>query len=595
MEISNQQIKPVLTKPTVWRNIAWKAVLLCMAFLVALPVLVIFGYVFVPANEVWEHLSSTVLPSYLSNSFWLACGTGLGVLLLGIPTAWLNSMCQFPGRRIFEWALLLPLAMPAYIIAYTYTGMLDFAGPLQSFIREMTGLGYGEYYFPEVRSLGGAIIMLSLVLFPYVYLLARAAFLEQSICVLEVSRTLGASHWESFFRVALPLARPAIITGLSLALMETLADFGTVQYFGVPTFTTGIYRTWFGLGNSAAAAQLAAMLMSFVFILILIELWSRKQARYHHTSNKISHIKTYNLKGTKAALAFLMCLTPLLLGFIIPVIQLLYWSITSAGNGISWDFIILTWHSLLLAFSAAVFALIFALILGYSKRINRSPLLNITSRIATMGYAIPGTVIAIGVLIPFAWLDTHINIISRAWFGEGVGLIFSGTLLTLLFAYNVRFLAVSLQTVDSGLGKIKPTIDDAGRSLGLTPTGVLHKLHLPLMRGTLLTATLLVFVDVLKELPATLIIRPFNFNTLAVRAYELASDERLADAGLPSLMIVIAGIIPIILLSHSISKSRAGGKQQPQKPSKKHTSEPTPPSDNDYPATPVVVSYHSPQ
>lgn len=542
------EIKPLL----------WRAVLLSMALLTALPILAVFGYVFVPAPEVWQHLRETVLSDYLLNTLWLVLGVGFGVLLLGLPAAWLNSMCQFPGQRFFEWALLLPLAMPAYIIAYTYTGMLDFSGPVQSLLRELTGWGYGDYYFPNVRSLGGAITMLSLVLFPYVYLLARAAFLEQSICVLEVSRTLGSNQWQSFFRVALPLARPAIITGLSLALMETLADFGTVQYFGVTTFTTGIFRTWFGLGDHAAASQLAALLMGFVFVLILLERWSRHKARYHHTSSKYSRLPRYPLRGSYAVAAVLVCALPLLLGFVIPVGQLLYWSVTTATNGLDADFIKLVWHSIMLASLAALFALLLALILGYGKRLSNDPLVNLTARIAAMGYAIPGTVIAIGVLIPFAWMDTQLNTISQQWRGSTIGLVLSGTLFTVLFAYNVRFLAVSLQTVEAGLGKIKPTLDNAGRSLGLSAFGVLHRLHLPLMKGTLLTAILLVFVDVLKELPATLILRPFNFNTLAVRAYELASDERLADAGLPSLMIVVAGIIPVILLSRSIGKSRAG-------------------------------------
>ncbi|HPE61389.1 MAG TPA: iron ABC transporter permease [Thiolinea sp.] len=534
-----------------------------MALFTALPILAVFGYVFVPAPAVWQHLIQTVLPDYLLNTALLTLGVGVGVLLLGLPAAWLNSMCRFPGQQLFEWALLLPLAMPAYIIAYTYTGMLDFSGPVQSLLRDATGWGYGDYYFPNIRSLGGAILMLALVLFPYVYLLARAAFLEQSVCVLEVSRTLGCNPWQSFFQVALPLARPAIITGLSLALMETLADFGTVQYFGVTTFTTGIFRTWFGLGDHAAASQLAALLLGFVFMLILLERWSRRRARYHHTSSRYSRLPRHQLHGGQALAAVLVCALPLLLGFVIPVGQLLYWSLTTAAEGLNPAFFKLVSHSLLLAGLAALSALLLALVLGYGKRVRNDPLVNLTARIAAMGYAIPGTVIAVGVLIPFAWTDTQLNLLTRAWFDTRIGLLLSGTLFTVLFAYNVRFLAVSLQTVEAGLGKIKPTVDNAGRSLGLNALGVLYRLHLPLMKGTLLTALLLVFVDVLKELPATLILRPFNFNTLAVRTYELASDERLADAGLPALMIVAAGIVPVILLSRSIGKSRAGAHRKP--------------------------------
>lgn len=534
--------------------------LLSMALLTALPILAVFVYVFVPSVEVWQHLAATVLSDYLLNTFYLSLGVGLGVLLLGIPLAWLCSMCEFPGRAWFEWSLLLPLAMPAYIIAYTYTGMLEFAGPVQTSLRNLTGWGYGDYWLPNIRSLGGAIGMLTLVLFPYVYLLARAAFLEQSLCVLEVSRTLGCNHWQSFVRIALPLARPAIMTGLALALMETLADFGTVQYFGVTTFTTGIFRTWYGLGDHAAASQLAALLMSFVFLLLLLEQASRRRARYYHSSNKYAQIKRIPLYGFKAFYAVFFCTFPLVLGFIVPVAQLIYWSFNHWQTQLDSSFISLVLHSLGLAIAAALFALLLALILSYGKRLHPSPLVNLAARLASMGYAIPGTVVAIGVLIPFAWLDSQINYFSQALFNSKLGLVLSGSVFILLFAYNVRFLAVSLQTVDAGLAKIKPTIDNAGRSLGLRPSQVLWNLHMPLMKGSLLTAVLLVFVDVLKELPATLILRPFNFNTLAVRTYELASDERLAEAGLPALMIVASGIIPVILLSRSISHSRAGRK-----------------------------------
>ena len=530
----------------------WRVLLVSLALILAMPVLTILGYVFVPAPEVWAHLRATVLADYVWNTLWLVLGVGIGVLLLGVPVAWLNSLCDFPGQRIFEWALLLPMALPAYIIAYTYTGVLDFAGPVQGLIRFSGGWGYGEYWFPEIRSLGGAILMLSLVLFPYVYLLARAAFLQQSVGVLEVSRTLGLNAWQSVWRVALPLARPAIMTGLSLAMMETLADFGTVQYFAVPTFTTGIFRTWFGLGDSAAASQLAALLMSLVFMVLLLEQWARRKARYHHTAAKHSRLPRYSLRGPWALMAVLLCALPLALGFIIPVGQLLYWSMTSARSTLNTEFIALVQHSLLLAGVAALIALLLALILAYGKRIAGETGVNLIVRLAGMGYAVPGTVIAVGVLIPLTWLDNRLDSVLHR------GLWLSGTVFALLFAYQVRFLAVSLQTVEAGLGKIKLTLDNAGRILGLTSWGVLRQLHLPLMRGTVLTAILLVFVDVLKELPATLILRPFNFNTLAVKAYELASDERLADAGLPALLIVAVGIIPVVVLSRSITKARAG-------------------------------------
>ncbi|MFE8034580.1 ABC transporter permease [Thiohalocapsa marina] len=530
--------------------------MLGIALLLSLPVLVVVGFVFVPAGDVWRHLADTVLPDYVTNSLLLMLGVAGGTLVGGVGTAWLVSMCRFPGRGLFEWALLLPMAMPAYIIAYTYTGMLDYAGPLQTTLRDLTGWGYGDYWFPEIRSLPGAAVMLSLVLYPYVYLLSRAAFLSQSLCVLDVSRTLGNGPWRTFFAVALPLARPAIVAGLSLALMETLADYGTVQYFGVSTFTTGIFRTWFGLGNAAAAAQLSALLLGFVFALILLERWSRRDARYHHTSQRESSIRRLSLTGWRAALAFGFCLLPLLFGFLLPATQLGWWSLTVARTSFDAAFLTLALNSLALAAGAALVALLLALVLGYGRRLSPSRRVGAAVRIAGMGYAVPGTVIAVGVLIPFAWIDNSVDTWMRASFGLSTGLLLSGTLVALVFAYLVRFLAVSLQTVESGLGKIRPSMDEAGRSMGLSPGQVLRRIHVPMLRGSLLTALLLVFVDVLKELPATLILRPFNFNTLAVRAYELAADERLADSGPAALSIVAAGLLPVILLSRSITRSR---------------------------------------
>ncbi|MFY9976399.1 MAG: iron ABC transporter permease [Chromatiaceae bacterium] len=534
----------------------WSVASVAVALLIALPVLVILGFVLVPAEGTWQHLAATVLPDYVTNSLLLMLGVALGTLIGGVGTAWLTTMCQFPGRGLFEWALLLPMAMPAYIIAFTYTGMLDFAGPVQAGLRALTGWGYGDYWFPEIRSLAGAAMMLSLVLFPYVYLLTRAAFLSQSLCVLEVSRTLGNGPWRTFLRVALPLARPAIVAGLSLALMETLADYGTVQYFGVSTFTTGIFRTWYGLNSPAGAAQLSALLLGFVLVLIALERSSRRDARYHHTSQRHQAIRRHRLRGWWAVGAVIFCLVPLLLGFLIPAGQLALWALTIGRTAIDRDFLGLVLNSLELAALAALLALVLALLLAYGKRLHPTRPVAGAVRLAGLGYAVPGTVIAIGVIIPFAWLDNSLDAWMRARFGISTGLILSGTLTALLFAYLVRFLAVSLQTVESGLAKVKPSMDEAGRSLGLAPGKVLSRVHLPMLKGSLLTALLLVFVDVLKELPATLILRPFNFNTLAVRAFELASDERLADSAPAALTIVLAGLGPVILLSRSITRSR---------------------------------------
>ncbi|MEJ1380023.1 MAG: iron ABC transporter permease [Candidatus Sedimenticola sp. (ex Thyasira tokunagai)] len=534
----------------------WKASVIGIALLLAIPLFVVVANLFVPAGEVWNHLAETVLQDYVVNSLLLMVGVTIGSLILGVGTAWLVSMTEFPGRRIFEWSLLLPMAIPAYIIAYTYTGMLDFAGPLQSALRSLAGWGYGDYWFPEVRSLEGAAIMLSLVLYPYIYLLARAAFLSQSTCVLEVSRSLGHGPWRTFFYVALPLARPAVAAGLSLVLMETLADYGTVQYFGVDTFTTGIFRTWYGLDNAPAAAQLAAILLIFVVVLVSLERSSRRQARYHDTGRRRQALHRITLLSWKRTGATLFCLATLIFGFLLPAGQLMLWTLETAELMVDAKFMALVFNTLELATLTSLLALITALLLGYGQRLQPSRTVRFAVRAAGMGYAIPGTVIAIGVVIPFGWFDNALDGWMRSHFDISTGLVLSGTLAALLFAYLVRFLAVSLHAVETGLERITPSMDEAARTLGERPVAILNKVHIPMLRGSLLTALLLVFVDVLKELPATLILRPFNFNTLAVRAYELAADERLADAASAALAIVFAGLIPVILLSRSLSQSR---------------------------------------
>ncbi|HSH42233.1 MAG TPA: iron ABC transporter permease [Arenicellales bacterium] len=535
----------------------WSATVVGITGVLAIPVLVVFAYVFHSGGDTWSHLVDTVLADYVRNSLALVAGVAAGTLLIGVSSAWLVTQYRFPGRDVLVWLLLLPLAMPGYIIAYTYTGMLDFAGPLQTGLRDAFGWSAQDYWFPPIRSLGGAIVMLSLVLYPYVYLLARSAFLEQSPSLSDASRLLGAGPMRRFLRVSLPMARPAIIAGLSLALMETLADFGTVQYFGVPVFTTGIFRTWFGLGDSAAAAQLSALLMSFVFILIVLERWSRRRARYHHVGHRSRPLSPTPLRGSRAAAAALVCILPPLLGFLVPTTQLAYWSVLTAPEMLDSEFLGLALNSFALALAAAVIALVVAVVVSYGKRLHGTPLVHLSARVAGMGYAVPGTVIAVGVMIPFAWLDRSLDGWMRESFGISTGLLLSGTLFTLLFAYTVRFLAVSLQTVEAGLTKLSTHMDDAARSLGYRPTEILTRIHIPCINGALLTAVLIVFVDVLKELPATLILRPFNFNTLAVRTYELASDERLADAALSAIAIVLVGILPILVLSRAIGRSRA--------------------------------------
>lgn len=542
-----------------WLQVSsWTILAVVIALIISVPIIFVFTSVFADSGEIWSHLVETVLADYITNSFWLMLGVSVGVCLIGVGTAWLVTMCSFWGSSWFEWSLLLPLAAPAYLLAYAYTDMLDFFGPVQTWLRSIFGwTSVQDYWFPDIRSLWGAVVMLMLVLYPYVYLLARLAFLEQSICTLEASRSLGCNPWRSFFTTALPLARPSIMAGLALALMETLNDFGTVQYFGVSTFTTGIYRTWLGMGERAAAAQLAAFLMLFILVLIVLERWSRRQSRYYQSANSRQNIPKYNLGWLRSIFAWVACFLPIALGFLIPSGYLLQMTINNLSETFDDDFWSLANHSFLCAIATAIIAMIIALILAYGQRLQPNWAMKTSVRVAAMGYAIPGSVIAVGTLIPLGNFDNTVDAWMRSNFNISTGLLLSGTILTLIFAYLVRFLAVAFSSVESSLNKITPNLDDASRSLGYGTTSTLWKVHVPLMWGGLLTSTMLVFVDVMKELPATLVIRPFNFDTLAIRVYQYASDERLIEASAPALAIVLVGMLPVILLSLRIAKSRS--------------------------------------
>ncbi len=533
----------------------WSLLAFVLALAVALPVLVVFASLLLPKGEVWQHLATTVLPGYVGNTLALAAGVALGVTVIGVGNAWLVTMCRFPGRNLFEWALLLPFAVPTYIIGYTYTDLLQFAGPVQTGLRELTGWTRQDYWFPEIRSLGGAVLVMTMVLYPYVYLLSRAAFLSQSSCLLDVSRTLGRNPWRHFAEVAVPMARPAIAGGVALALMETMADFGTVQHFGISTFTTGIYRTWFALGEPAAAAQLAAVLMVFVLSMLWIERLGRSRARYDHTT-AMRPLTCYDLPKGRGLLAAAACLAPIALGFVLPTLALLKMTVEQGDMLMAGKFLPLAWNSFSLAAAAALLTVGFAVLVAYGVRLKPSAFMKAASSVAALGYAIPGTVIAVGVLIPLARFDNALSSWLEAQFGVSIGLLLSGTVIGLLFAYLVRFLAVALSSVEAGFGKINRHLDDAARSLGQRPGGTLRRVHLPLLKSALLTAVVIVFVDVLKELPATLIMRPFDFETLAVRVYQFASDERLAEASTAALAIVAVGLLPVVLLSRAIARSR---------------------------------------
>ena len=535
----------------------WLVLVVGTALFVATPIVVIMAHLFVPSHEIWSHLASTVLPRYVANSLVLMLGVGAGTLILGVSTAWLVTMTSFPWRRFFEWSLVIPLAIPAYVIAFTYTGLLEYGGPVQTLLRDMFGWQSAtEYWFPQIRSLPGAIVMMTLVFYPYVYMLSRAAFLEQSVCVLDASRTLGKGAWSTFFKVALPLARPAIAGGLALALMETLNDFGTVDFFAVDTFVTGIYRTWLGMGQVAVAAQLGAVLMLFILALILLERWSRR-GRISHTTGYYRQLPRFQLTGMKAALSFIFCLVPVFFGFLLPTAAMVIWTVQT------WDFVDLRYlrmvqTSLSLGAISAVVAVSIAVLLAYGRRLVPGKIPSVAVQTASMGYAIPGAVIALGIMIPCVYLDNTIDDLARNLFGFSTGLLLTGTWTALIFAYVVRFLAVSSNTVEASLQKVTTSMDGAARTLGLSAGQTLRRVHGPIMRASLLTAGILVFVDVMKELPATLMMRPFGLNTLAIRSYELASDGLLKESSSSSLAIVVAGIIPVVLASVMIARSRPG-------------------------------------
>ena len=508
-------------------------------------------------GDTWAHLASTVLTEYVANTLVLCLGVGGGVILVGVSTAWLVTMHAFPGRRFFEWALVLPLAVPAYVMAYAYTDLLQFVGPVQSWLRESFGWRKGDYWFPDVRSAGGAVAMFSLVLYPYVYLLARTAFLERAGGMLEVGRSLGLSAWASFFRISLPLARPAVAAGTALALMESLADYGTVAYFAVPTFTTGIYRAWFSLGDRIAAAQLSAALLGFVVLVLAAERASRGRARFHNTTGRNRPQPGQALSGAAALAAMLACALPLLLGFLLPAGVLLRLALGDGDAQFGSRFFQLAGNSFSLAALTALLAVGLAVLLAYSARLSGAGWSRALNRLVGLGYAVPGSVIAVGVLIPVTRLDNWLAAAIASWTGTSPGLLLTGGIAALVYAYLARFLAIALQTVEASLAKVTPSMDDAARSLGLGQGQTLRRVHLPLLRGSLLTAGLLVFVDVMKELPATLVMRPFNFDTLATQAYTLAADERLAEASTAALAIVVVGILPLIAVSRQIAKGNS--------------------------------------
>ncbi|MCA1926303.1 MAG: iron ABC transporter permease [Thiobacillus sp.] len=522
---------------------------LAIAALVLAPVFVTFSSFARVEGDILRHLTEFVLPELVVNTLWLLAGVGLGVTLLGVSLAWLVAMCEFPGRRFFDWALLLPLALPAYVTAFVAIGLLDFTGPLQTWLRE----SWGVTGLPEIRSRGGVILVMSLALYPYVYLIAKNAFATQGAVALEAAQSLGLSRWQGFLHVALPMARPWVAAGLMLALMETLADFGTMAIFNYDTFTTAIYKAWYSLFSLDSAAQLASILIVFVLVAVVFEQRSRMKMRYGAVGRGAA-ARRIQLSPAQAALASAYASLVLAIAFIIPIAQLAWWSREVIAVDLDSRYWMFVWHSLLLAGLGAMLVVAVSLLLAYAGRQRGGRAMAWIQRLATLGYAFPGAVLAVGFFIPLAALDNWLIDIGRAWFGFDGTAVLKGTLAVMLTAYLVRFLAVGFGPADSGLHRITRNIDEAARNLGLSAGGLLARVHLPMLRASLLTAAALAFVDIMKEMPITLMTRPFGWDTLAVRVFEMTSEGEWERAALPSLAIVVAGIIPIMLLTWRSSR-----------------------------------------
>ncbi len=549
---------PSAYAPEQKKRSGWTVAALLVAAIVCLPLFSVIWLAFFPEENIWPHLFRTVLSTYVLNTIVLMIGVALGTFIIGTATAWLVTHYEFPGRSLFNWALLLPFAVPAYVIAYVYTDLLEFAGPVQSLLRSWFDWQLAsDYYFPKIRTLPGAIIMMILVLYPYVYLLARAAFLEQSTSIAEAARSLGVSRTARIFRIALPMARPAIVVGLSLVMMETLNDYGTVDYFAVRTLTAGLYDTWLGMNNLGGGAQIATLILVFVMVLIGLEKSSRRnQQNFQPSSSRFRLSSRTRLTRFSAVMATVFCALPVLFGFIIPAWVLSGYTISYFENSWNQDFYRSALHSIGLSSGAALAAVCIGVLLSYSKRLHPTRNMNVSVGIASLGYAVPGAVLAIGVIIPFAAFDNAIDTLATRFFGVSTGLLLSGTVFALVFAYTVRFLAMAYGSINSSMKKISPHMDDAAKSLGHSPAYILRQVHIPLIRGGMLTAALVVFVDCMKELPATLVLRPFNFETLATQVYQFASDELIGQSAIYALLIVLVGLVPVILLSVRIDHSR---------------------------------------
>jgi len=515
------------------------------------PVALVLSSLFGQYSENWSHLYNYVLSDYIINSFLLITGVSILTSLIGIVTSWLVTNFNFSGKKFFEWALILPLSVPPYILAYTYTGLFDASGSANTFLIEIFNLDKSTIIFPNIRNIYGAITVFSFTLYPYVYLICRMAFVNHSRSIIESGRVLGLSRFGAFFKLSIPLIRPAIIAGLALVIMETLSDFGAVDHFAIATFTTGIFRTWYGMYDLETAMQLASFLLIFITIVLFTERISRRKMSFTFENSLYKKTDILKLRGIKNLSAFVICFLPIFMGFLLPIIELINWSISYKLDFFNSKFIKTSMNSITLAFVAALLCSMFALIINYSIRFQKNSFLSFLSTSLSLGYAFPGLILAVGIIQLLTFVDSLL-------ITQSLGLILTGSILGLIIAYIIKSYAMASSTIDSSYQRISTYVDDVSKTLGITGWKMLFKIHFPLIKTGVLTSTLLVISEVIKELPATLILRPFNFDTLAVSAYIYASEERMFEAAAPSIAIVMVGLLPIYFLSRMIRESRPG-------------------------------------
>ncbi|MCF7363036.1 iron ABC transporter permease [Vibrio diazotrophicus] len=537
------------------KHLVWKTSSVVLAALLVLPILAIFFTAVGHTDDVFAHLMATVMPTYAQNTIVLVVSVMALSLLFGIPSAWIMAMCKLPGEKILQWALVLPLAIPGYIVGYIFTGWFDYAGPVQVWLRELTGWQAGEYWFPDIRSLTGASLVLALVLYPYVYLLCRATFMEQNVSLLQSARLLKCTPWESFRRISLPLARPSIAVALSLVAMETIGDFGTVNYFAISTLTTAVYDTWLNYSNLNAAAKISAIMLVIVLLLLSAERYSRRKQKLYQTQFNSHEDFRYDLSGWKKWLALFWCWGLVATAFIFPLMQLISYAYTYFEQSWTEEFRQYALNSLKVSLTAAIVAVSVALVLNFYARLKQNRTSVALMRLSSMGYAVPGTVLAIGVMVPVLTLDHTVNDIAKVMQWGRPGLIFSGTMFAIIFAMLVRFSAVAIGSIESSLNKVSPSLDMAARTMGCQSNSMLWRVHFPLVRRGALIAGLLVFIESMKELNASLLLRPFNFETLATYVYNYASDEHLELAALPAVLLVLVGLIPLVIVNRSLEQN----------------------------------------